>query len=157
MTTWGRFLFHSEDFVRDLSACLIFQVEGWEEAIEFRVCLLSTVLSFRLLGRLRIVIGSKLFSSRLLSHFCSRICDALSRSFGCGTQRASIKSIAALERSHQSSSGNDKDACATFKYVSCTVSPANDEFDGDRLSPCLKMFPMECIFVPLSNRHAEVI
>ena len=39
MTTWGRFLFHSEEFVRDLSAdpCLIFQVEGWEEAIEFRV------------------------------------------------------------------------------------------------------------------------
>ena len=60
-------------------------------------CLLSTVLSFRLLGgRLRIVIGSlqksvtahfmvfqkfTYISSRLwLSHFCSRICDALSRS-----------------------------------------------------------------------------
>ena len=64
-----------------------------------RTCLLSTVLSFRLLARLRNVIGCstlelwfwahfmvfekftyKLFSSRLLSHFCSRICDALSRS-----------------------------------------------------------------------------
>ena len=46
-----------------------------------------------------------------MKYFLKYFISTVSTHFGCGTHRASIKSIAALERSHQSSSGNSNEAC----------------------------------------------